>query len=126
MGQTRLKVDFENKKRIPNQQNNSDKAFYINKEKVCDGDVTIFQTRKSGGIWHMRMYVADAEKYFQKSLRTRNYLSAKEKAQVEHAKILINQNEGKAIFSPTLYKAVELYIAHRQTDVDRGAIVKDR
>ena len=50
MGQTILKVDFENKKRIPNQQNNSDKGFYINKEKVCDGEATIFQTKKSGGI----------------------------------------------------------------------------
>ena len=44
----------------------------------------------------MRMYVASAEKYFQKSLRTKNYLSAKEKAQIEHAKILVNKQEGKA------------------------------
>ena len=60
-------VDFENKKIIQNQQHKSENSFYINKEKVCDGEVTIFQTQKSGGIWHMRMYVADAEKYFQKS-----------------------------------------------------------
>jgi hypothetical protein len=44
MGQTILKVDFQNKKVIPNQQNNSD-SFYINKEKVCDGEATIFQTK---------------------------------------------------------------------------------
>lgn len=125
-GQVIKLADWRNERELTNQQHNSDKGFYLNKEKICDGEVTIFQTRKSGGIWHMRMYVADAEKYFQKSLRTRNYRSAKEKAQVEHAKILVNQNEGKAIFSPTLYKAVELYIAHRQKDVDRGEIVKDR
>jgi len=126
MGQTILKVDFENKKRIPNQQNNSDKGFYINNEKVCDGEATIFQTKKSGGIWHMRMYVASAEKYFQKSLRTKNYLSAIEKAQIEHAKILVNKQEGKAIFSPTLYSAVEQYLEYRMKDVVMGRITKGR
>ena len=62
-------VDFENKKIIQNQKHKSETNFYINKEKVCDGEVTIFQTQKSGGIWHMRMYVADSNKYFQKKFK---------------------------------------------------------
>ena len=74
----------------------------------------------------MRMYVASAEKYFQKSLRTKNYLSAKEKAQIEHAKILVNKQEGKAIFSPTLYSAVEQYLEYRMKDVVMGRITKGR
>ena len=119
-------VDFENKKIIQNQKHKSETNFYINKEKVCDGEVTIFQTQKSGGIWHMRMYVADSNKYFQKSLRTRNYLSAKEKAQIEHAQILVNKKDGKAIFSPTLYSAVEQYLEYRKKDVVMGRITEGR
>ncbi len=119
-------VDFENKKIIQNQQHKSENSFYIKKEKVCDGEVTIFQTKKSGGIWHMRMYVADSNKYFQKSLRTRNYLSAKEKAQIEHAQILVNKKDGKAIFSPTLYSAVEQYLEYRKKDVVMGRITEGR
>ena len=78
------------------------------------------------GIWHMRMYVADSNKYFQKSLRTRNYLSAKEKAQIEHAQILVNKKDGKAIFSPTLYSAVEQYLEYRKKDVVMGRITEGR
>ena len=47
MGQAVLRVDFQNKKLIPNQQNNSD--FYKNKHLLCDGEVTIFTTSNSGG-----------------------------------------------------------------------------
>ena len=39
MEQAILRVDFKNKKLIPNQQNNSD--FYKNKHELCDGEVTI-------------------------------------------------------------------------------------
>ncbi|MDC3217132.1 hypothetical protein OAU21_01475 [Gammaproteobacteria bacterium] len=78
-----LTVDFENKKLLENQQQNFDKkkkGFYRAKKKICDGDVTIFQTANSGGIWHMRTYIATEEKYFQKSLRTKDIDSAEQRA----------------------------------------------
>jgi hypothetical protein len=69
-----LAVDFE-KRELKDAQQNSDndkQSFYRNKTKICNDAVTIFQTAKSGGIWHMRAYVGDADKYYQKSLRTRD------------------------------------------------------
>ena len=61
----------------------------------------------------MRAYVGDADKYYQKSLRTKDKASAIDKATLEHAKLLVLKSEGKAIFSPTVYKAVEQYLQHR-------------
>ena len=78
-----LAVDFENKKLLKNTQQKSDKKtnkHYFNHTKVCDGNVTIFQTKKSGGVWQMRMRVEGHRKYFQKSLRTKDKTSAIEKA----------------------------------------------
>ena len=83
MEQAILRVDFKNKKLIPNQQNNSD--FYKNKHLLCDGEVTIFTTSNSGGNWQMRMRVEGHRQYHQKSLRTKNFETAKERAKVEHA-----------------------------------------
>ena len=110
-----LAVDFEKRELKDTQQNsdNDKQSFYRNKTKICNDAVTIFQTAKSGGIWHMRAYVGDADKYFQKSLRTKDKASAIDKATLEHAKLLVLKSEGKAIFSPTVYKAVEQYLQHR-------------
>ena len=74
-----LAVDFENKKLLKSIQQKSDtksNKHYLNKTKICDGVVTVFQTKHSGGIWHMRAYLASETKYFQKSLRTKDKASA--------------------------------------------------
>ena len=55
-----LAVDFENKKLLKNTQQKSDKKtnkHYFNHTEVCDGAVTLFTTKTSGGIWQMRMRV---------------------------------------------------------------------
>jgi hypothetical protein len=91
MGQAILRVDFKNKKPIPNQQNNSD--FYKNKHLLCDGEVTIFTTSNSGGNWQMRMRVEGHRQYHQKSLRTKNFETAKERAKVEHAVAFVKMTE---------------------------------
>ena len=86
-----LAVDFE-KRELKDPQQNSDsdnQSFYRNKTKICNDAVTIFQTAKSGGIWHMRAYIADDGKYHQKSLRTKDTASAIEKATYEHARLLV-------------------------------------
>ena len=90
----------KNKKLIPNQQNNSD--FYKNKHLLCDGEVTIFTTSNSGGNWQMRMRVEGHRQYHQKSLRTKNFETAKERAKIEHAVAFVKMTEGKSLFSPTL------------------------
>ena len=77
MEQAVLKVDFKNKKLVPNQQNNSD--FYKNKYTLCDGEVTIFTTPNSGGNWQMHMRMEGHRQHHQKSLRTKNFETAKER-----------------------------------------------
>ena len=55
-----LAVDFENKKLLKNTQQKSDKKtnkHYFNHTQVCDGNVTIYQTKKSGGVRQSRCCV---------------------------------------------------------------------
>ena len=63
-----LVVDWKNKKLLTNQHNNSDDTFYQNKQTICDGEVTLFTTKNSGGNWQMRMRVQGHRQYHQKSL----------------------------------------------------------
>ncbi|MGY8797244.1 MAG: hypothetical protein ACKVG4_00500 [Longimicrobiales bacterium] len=85
MGQAVLKVDFVNKKLITKPQNKSESNFYKNKHILCDGEVTIFTTSSSGDNWQMRMRLEGHRQYHQKSLRTKNFETAKERAKVQHA-----------------------------------------
>ena len=61
----------------------------------------------------MRMRVEGHRQYFRKSLRTKDKASAVQKATYEHARLLVLKAEGKAVFSPTVYTAVEQYLKHR-------------
>ena len=124
MEQAILRVDFKNKKLITNPQNNS--GFYKNKHTLCDGEVTIFTTSNSGSNWQMRMRVEGHRQYHQKSLRTKNFETAKERAKIEHAVAFVKMTEGKSLFSPTLYKAIELYLEHRAKDVLAKRITEGR
>jgi len=74
----------------------------------------------------MRMRVEGHRQYHQKSLRTKNFETAKERAKVEHAVALVKMAEGKSLFSPTLYKAIEMFLEHRAKDVLSGAICEER
>jgi len=74
----------------------------------------------------MRMRVEGHRQYHQKSLRTKNFETAKERAKVEHAVALVKMTEGKSLFSPTLYKATGMFLEHRAKDVLSGAICEER
>ena len=74
----------------------------------------------------MRMRAEGHRQYHQKSLRTKNFETAKERAKVEHAIALVKMTEGKSLFSPTLYKAIEMFLEHRAKDVLSGAICEGR
>ena len=102
-----LVVDWKNKKLLTNQHNNSDDSFYQNKQTICDGEVTLFTTKNSGGNWQMRMRVEGHRQYHQKSLRTKNYETAKERAKKEHAIATVKLSEGKILFS---YFCLNLFI----------------
>jgi len=61
-----VRIDFrkDNKSQIIEDT----RGFRFNQVKLIEGEVTIFQTKQSGDNWHMRMYIAENQKYFTKSL----------------------------------------------------------
>ena len=88
-----VRVDF--RKNDKSEQAKDNHGFRFNQQKLFEGEVTIFQTKKSGDFWHMRMYIAEHQKYFTKSLRTKSKDSAIEKAKIEYAGILIKHTSSR-------------------------------
>ena len=52
-----VRVDFRKNDKSEKAQDNH--GFRFNQQKLFEGEVTIFQTKKSGDFWHMRTYKAD-------------------------------------------------------------------
>ena len=113
---------------VDNTQHNSQKAdtFLLKQHNIFDGKAEVVRTKTSGGIWHFRMWVTEEKKYVRKTLKTKNLDTAIAKAEDEYHLIKSNLQQGKTIFSPTIISAVELYLEHRQKDVDRGYITQGR
>ena len=119
-----VRIDFrkDNKSQIIEDT----RGFRFNQVKLIEGEVTIFQTKQSGDNWHMRMYIAENQKYFTKSLRTKSKDSAIEKAKIEYAGILVKRQENKTIFSISIHSAIEKYLEHRRRDIETRIITKQR
>ena len=57
--------------------------FYQNKHvlTLLGEEVKVFQTANSGGYWHMRFWIPSEGKAYQRSLRTKHFGTACERAQ---------------------------------------------
>ena len=45
--------------------------FYTDLIDICDGEVTLLRTKKSGQVWQMRCWIPKEKRHFKKSLRTK-------------------------------------------------------
>ena len=91
-----VRVDFRKNDKSEKAQDNH--GFRFNQQKLFEGEVTIFQTKKSIDFWHMRMYIAEHQKYFTKSLRTKSKDSAIEKQRLSTLEFLSNNKQKSQSF----------------------------
>ena len=122
MGQTNLRLVIDNTQKEYEKQN----KWVVTKHDIFDGRAEIHQTTTSGGFWHFRMWVAEEKKYVRKSLRTKHLDTAILKAEDEFHSVKAKLKDSKTIFSPTVQKAVEMYLEHRKKDVERNYITPQR
>ena len=101
----------------------------LKKQNFSDDEVAIFDDAviyKREEYWHFRMWLTNEGKYARKSLKTRSRSTAIEKAKEYYLDIFSKQKDGKKYFSITTKEGVELYLKHRQKDVESGLIVAGR
>lgn len=101
----------------------------IKKQDFDEDEVVIFDEAivyKRGDYWQFRLWLRKEGKYVRRSLGTRNRTTAVEKGKELYLELFANIKQGRTYFSIDAKKAVELYVAHRQKDVDVGLIVPGR
>jgi len=100
------------------------KKRYFDEDEIKIFDEAVIYKR--GDYWQFRLWLPKENKYARKSLQTTNRATAIEKGKEFYLELYANMKMGKSYFSIDAKKGVEMYVEHRQKDVDAGLIVKGR
>ena len=101
-------------------------SFTSEEHDILGGKAKILRIRQSGDVWQFRMWIDEEGKYIRKSLRTRDFESAVERAEKIVFDTLGDIKSGRKIFGITLGELVDAYLHYRQIDVENGDITAGR
>jgi len=82
------------------------------------GKACIYQNEYD--VWQFRTWLADENKYYRISLRTKQRADALEKAEDLYAEMRVAKKQGKKYFSISIKDAVAKYLEFRKKDVGKG------
>jgi integrase len=96
--------------------------FYQNKHvlTLLGEEVKVFQTANSGGYWHMRFWIVNEGKAYQRSLRTKHFETACERAQdifLDTIRPKLKNNQ--KVFPTNFYDALNQYADEKQAQVGK-------
>jgi len=105
---------MSNKKSYKNSESNVWQLKQIN---LHNGDVKVFTTLRSGGNYHMKCWIHADQKYYRKSLKTRDEQLAIRLADEEYITIRAKRIHGERIFKTTFFSVIDEWIKDQQKTV---------
>ena len=96
--------------------------FYQNKHvlNMLGEEVKVFQTANSGGYWHMRFWIRAEGKAYQRSLRTKHFETACERAQdIFLDTIRPKLKNSQKVFPTNFYTALNQYSDEKRAQVGK-------
>ena len=91
--------------------------YQLNQINLYGGDVKLFTTKDSNGIWYVKIWIHEENKYYQKSLRTRDENYARSLAENEYVLIKAKRLNKQQIFSQTLYQVIDEWLEEQYKGV---------
>ena len=101
-------------------------SFALNEHDVLGGKAKILTTKASGGVWQVRIWISEEKKYLRKSLKTRDFETAIERAEEFYLQTYSDVKSGKKLFGISVEELVDLYKKWRSEDVKVGNITSGR
>jgi len=101
-------------------------AYETHKHDVLGGKCIILRTAASGDVWQFRMWVSEEKKYVRKTLGTRDFKTAIERAETLYLQLYSDVASGKKIFGVSLGELIDQYLKWRREDVRGGKITAGR
>jgi len=94
--------------------------FQLEQVNLYGGDVKLFR-RGDSGVWQIKIWVRENNKYYRKSLRTRDENLARTLAEDEYLEIKSKRRSGEKIFDVSLHKVIDEWLEtqHKLIGVDK-------
>lgn len=105
---------------------NKDTHSFFNQHEIYGGKAVIFNRTEKSDIWYFRMYLLKEQKYFRKSLKTKDFHEAIKLGESECLKILSKIESGYTIFGKSFRSLCEEFIEHKYHEAQIGDITKQR
>ena len=87
-------------------------------ESLYDGESHLQKMEQSGDVYQFRMFIKEEGKHYRKSLKTKDYDIAIEKAKKLTRELMANGLTDTLVFSISVEELIEQYIAYRENDID--------
>jgi integrase len=84
---------------------------------IFGGKAQILRVPQSGEVWQFRMWIGEEKKYLRKSLQTRDFEAATDRAEKLYLETMANVSSGKKLFGLSLQELTNLYTDWRSGDV---------
>ena len=105
---------------------NTFSTTYKNQTPVLGGKGIIYTTEQSNGNWYFRTYIAEAKRYFRKSLRTKDKEDALKKGEDLIVDILGKMSQGHKLFGMKWEEVCKEFLKHSFDRVKAKKITAER
>jgi len=95
-------------------------------ETFYDGKCMIYRTTGSGDVWQFRMYADGEQRYVRQSLKTRNLIEARQKAEKLFIEYSSRIHQGEFLFSIKMEEFTKKYLEYQYERVEAGMLSKGR
>ena len=99
---------------------------FLSQNKILGGKGLIYVTPQSGGAWQFRTWIPEEQKYYRKSLKTKDETEAISKAEKIFFDLQFQIREGHKIFGLTTSELVGEFLSGQEERVKTGRITKGR
>ncbi|MDC0185781.1 site-specific integrase [Gammaproteobacteria bacterium] len=80
------------------------------------GDVKLFR-REGGGVWQVKIWIREHQRYFRKSLRTRDEDLARRLAEDEYIQVKAKRLTGQKIFKMSFHKVIDEWLEEQKKTI---------
>ena len=90
---------------------------YTFQQLLYDGESLIYKVKRSGDVFQFHMWIAKEKKHYRKSLRTKDYDIALQKAKQLTKELMSSEMNDQLVFSITVAELIKRYLAYRKNDI---------
>jgi hypothetical protein len=99
---------------------------FIEQREILGGHAIIYRTVQNGPVYQFRTWIPEEQKYYRKSLKTRDLATAIDRGKKMYYGIQASLLTGKKIFGITMRELVDLFLHHQMGRVESGKITPGR